>query len=743
MKDWHEKFEVKLKKHLVELTGDFTPNIRALQMADVVCTTPEKWDGISRNWKSRSYVQSVGLVIIDEIHLLGEERGPVLEVIVSRMRYISSQTDNPVRIVGLSTAIANAQDLVDWLGIEGVGMYNFRPSVRPVPLEVHIEGFPGKHYCPRMASMNKPTYSALVEHSAHKPALVFVSSRRQTRLTALDLIAFSTIEENPRQWLHMPQSELDSLLARIRDVNLKHVLPFGIGLHHAGLSNGDRQIVEELFGKVKIQVLVSTSTLAWGVNLPAHLVVIKGTEFFDAKTRTYVDFPVTDVLQMMGRAGRPQFDTMGIAVILVEESKKNFYQKFLYEPFPVESSLASFLHDHFNAEIVAGTITSKQDAVDYLTWTYYFRRLIRNPSYYGLEDSSADALNQFLSNTVDDTVRDLELASCIEIDGDSLYPLTLGKIASFYYLSYSTVSMFRDSIRTGLEIRDLLGVLTAATEYDGLPVRHNEDGINAQLAADLPWVDRRARMEDPHVKASLLLQAHFSALPLPISDYISDTKSVLDQSIRILQAMVDVAADNGWLGTTLNAMHLAEMVLQGLWFTDNTLLCLPFVTPSNLEWFQKLGVDSVPELFALPVTKLKSALQEIWSDAQITKFLRELGRIPQVDVKAHAPGSVLAPESELAIRVELSRANKQTSPFAYTPRFPKAKQEGWWLVAGFGDELVALRRVTFTSRTSVSLLATAPAAPGSYTYTVYLMSDSYLGVNQQYDVHVTVGGNTE
>ena len=58
-----------------------------------------------------------------------------------------------------------------------------------------------------------------------------------------------------------------------------------------------------------------------------------------AHCRRYVDFPITDVLQMMGRAGRPQYDKHGVAVIMVHEPKKSFYKKFLYEPFPVESSL--------------------------------------------------------------------------------------------------------------------------------------------------------------------------------------------------------------------------------------------------------------------------------------------------------------------------------------------------------------------------------------------------------------------
>ena len=86
-----------------------------------------------------------------------------------------------------------------------------------------------------------------------------------------------------------------------------------------------------------VQVLICTSTLAWGVNFPAHLVVVKGTEYYDGKTHRYVDYPVTDVLQMMGRAGRPQYDDCGVAVILVHDIKKDFYKKFLYEPFPVES----------------------------------------------------------------------------------------------------------------------------------------------------------------------------------------------------------------------------------------------------------------------------------------------------------------------------------------------------------------------------------------------------------------------
>ena len=120
IKDWKVRLEQQLGKTVVELTGDVSPDIKQISNASVIVTTPEKWDGISRSWQTRNYVRKVGLIVIDEIHLLGEDRGPVLEVIVSRTNFIASHTSRTLRIVGLSTALANAVDLADWLGISKV-----------------------------------------------------------------------------------------------------------------------------------------------------------------------------------------------------------------------------------------------------------------------------------------------------------------------------------------------------------------------------------------------------------------------------------------------------------------------------------------------------------------------------------------------------------------------------------------------------------------------------------------------
>ena len=277
--DWRRTFCRALGVDLVELTGDFTPDMKSLLKAHIVVTTPEKWDSITRGWSRRAYVQTTGLLIFDEVHLLGGDRGPVLEMLVSRTRRIAHRYDTEIRFVGLSTALSSADDVCDWLGVRGaVGRFNFKPSVRPIPLEAHIQGHPGKAYCPRMLAMNKPTYQAIRTYAPDKPTLVFVSSRRQTRLTALDLITFAMRDGDPHVFSRgvkgmdkdgrgdLEADENIALLSAaaepLRDESLRHTIAHGIGLHHAGLCESDRTTVEELFRTGRIQVLVSTSTLA-------------------------------------------------------------------------------------------------------------------------------------------------------------------------------------------------------------------------------------------------------------------------------------------------------------------------------------------------------------------------------------------------------------------------------------------------------------------------------------------------
>nr|CDS26056.1 Activating signal cointegrator 1 complex subunit [Hymenolepis microstoma] len=602
--DWSVKIGKKLGKRVVELTGDVSPDAALLRQADVIVTTPEKWDGISRSWRQRNYVQKIALIIIDEIHMVGEDRGPVLEAIVSRANFIANQLNTRIRVVGLSTALANAVDMAVWLRVplaplgpqsacSGRGLFNFRPSVRPVPLEVHIQAYPGRHYCPRMSLMNKPIFQAIQSHSFSKPVLIFVASRRQTRRTAFSLITYASTEMNPRQWLHMDINEMEDLASTLSDQNLQVTLPYGIAIHHAGLRDSDRRIVEELFVNHKIQVLIATSTLAWGVNFPAHLVIVKGTEYFDGKTKRYIDYPITDVLQMMGRAGRPQFDNEGKAVVMVQDTKKAFYKRFLYEPFPVESCLPRILPDYINAEVASGNVESMQAAIQCITWTFYFRRLLMNPNYYQLEDTSAAGVSAFLSRLVSEAVEQLIDSGCVEVGepeeenyseeveslGTPVIPLyctPLGRLASYYYISHKTIRLYDENMSPNTSIEDLIYVLSMSEEYSELPVRHGEDELNASLARELP-LKLRESPDSGHAKAHLLLQAHLcrrTGNQLPVADYITDTFSLLDQMPRLLAALLDVSALRGRLIVALRCALLGQMISRALWLSDSPLLQL-------------------------------------------------------------------------------------------------------------------------------------------------------------------------
>lgn len=109
----------------------------------------------------------------------------------------------------------------------------------------------------------------------------------------------------------------------------------------------------------------------------------------------------------------------------VHDIKKTFYKKCLYEPFPVESSLLDVLPDHFNAEIVAGTIKTKQDAIEYLTWTYLIQRLMKNPEYYRLHSLDESSINIFLSDLVEQCIGTLYSSHCVEIEEVHFYSYLL------------------------------------------------------------------------------------------------------------------------------------------------------------------------------------------------------------------------------------------------------------------------------------------------------------------------------
>ncbi|NXA56710.1 U520 helicase, partial [Nothocercus julius] len=771
--DWYEKFQERLNKKVVLLTGETSTDLKLLGKGNIIISTPEKWDILSRRWKQRKNVQNVNLFIVDEVHLIGGENGPVLEVICSRMRYISSQIERPIRIVALSSSLSNAKDVAHWLGCSATSTFNFHPNVRPVPLELHIQGFNISHTQTRLLSMAKPVYHAIMKHSPKKPVIVFVPSRKQTRLTAINILTTCASDVQRQRFLHCAEKDLIPYLDKLNDNTLKETLVNGVGYLHEGLTAMERRVVEQLFSSGAVQVMVASRSLCWGMNIAAHLVIIMDTQYYNGKIHAYVDYPIYDVLQMVGHANRPLQDDEGRCVIMCQGSKKDFFKKFLYEPLPVESHLDHCMHDHFNAEIVTKTIENKQDAVDYLTWTFLYRRMTQNPNYYNLQGVSHRHLSDHLSELVEQTLSDLEQSKCISIEDEmDVAPLNLGMIAAYYYINYTTIELFSMSLNAKTKVRGLIEIISNAAEYENIPIRHHEDNLLRQLAQKVPHKLTNPKFNDPHVKTNLLLQAHLSRMQLS-AELQSDTEEILSKAIRLIQACVDVLSSNGWLSPALAAMELAQMVTQAMWSKDSYLKQLPHFTsehikrctdkasaeenapPGNWEPLVSLcvaepqarlkggstsllqGVESVFDIMEMEDEDRNALLQ--LSDTQIADVARFCNRYPNIELSYE----VVEKESirsggPVVVLVQLEREEEVTGP-VIAPLFPQKREEGWWVVIGDSksNSLISIKRLTLQQKAKVKLDFVAPAT-GTHNYTLYFMSDAYMGCDQEYKFSVDV-----
>ncbi|KAL1543733.1 DExH-box ATP-dependent RNA helicase DExH12 [Salvia divinorum] len=744
--DWKKKFGEGLGMRVVELTGETATDLKLLEKGQIIISTPEKWDALSRRWKQRKHVQQVSVFIVDELHLIGGQGGPILEVIVSRMRYIASQLENKIRIVALSSSLANAKDLGEWIGATSHGLFNFPPGVRPVPLEIHIQGLDITNFEARMQAMTKPTYTAIVQHAKNgKPAIVFVPTRKHARMTAVDLMTYSSVDSEQKPlFLLQSSEELDPFVANIKEPMLKETIQFGVGYLHEGLSSTDQDIVKTLFETGCIQVCVMSSTMCWGVPLSAHLVVVMGTQYYDGRENAHSDYSVTDLLQMMGHASRPLVDNSGKCVILCHTPRKDYYKKFLFEAFPVESHLHHYLHDNLNAEVVVGVIQNKQDAVDYLTWTFIYRRLTQNPNYYNLQGVSHRHLSDHLSELVESTISDLEASKCVEVEDDFLLaPANLGLIASYYYISYTTIERFSSSLTSKTKMKGLLEILASASEYEQLPIRPGEEELIRRLIHHQRFSFENPKYTDPNVKANALLQAHFSRQTIG-GDLSSDQQEVLIYASRLLQAMVDVISSNGWLSLALLAMEVSQMVTQGMWERDSMLLQLPYFTKELAKRCQEnpgKNIETIFDLLEMEDDERRELLQI--SDTQLMDIARFCNRFPNIDLTYDVLNSENATSGEkVYVQVNLERdleGRTEVGPVD-APRYPKAKEEGWWLVVGDTktNQLLAIKRVTFQRKSRVKLDFDAPAEPGKKTYTLYFMCDSYLGCDQEYNFNVDV-----
>jgi len=395
--DWKVKFsQLPFDLSVVEATGDSDYiNISQLINANIILSTPERWDVITRKWKDYPHViSSISLFLIDEIHLLNEEqRGATLEAIIARMKLLSHlpQFENSLiknfRIIALSATIPNLEELAEFLEVDlKTSLKKFGDEYRPVKIEKLVFGYNmAKNEYLFEKYLNYRLADAIAKYSDNRPSLVFCQTQKGTINAANQLlsdIGKLDFSSNENQSISAARFNLSM---QIKEKQLSNLVKNGIAFHNAGLCVEDRQLIEENFKKGILKVICTTSTLAQGVNLPARLVIIKSTYCYRGPKIGYNEYNKIEIDQMIGRAGRPQYDNKGIAIIMTEKQNVDKYIDMTSSTANIESHLSNYIIEHINAEITLGTITDVKTAVKWLKNTFMYVRMKNNPEKFGIK----------------------------------------------------------------------------------------------------------------------------------------------------------------------------------------------------------------------------------------------------------------------------------------------------------------------------------------------------------------------
>ena len=770
--DWRSRF-AKLRggKEIVKLTGETTADLKLLDRGDLILATPAQWDVLSRQWQRRKNVQNIQLFIADELHMLGGQSGFVYEIIVSRMHYIRSQTQLPLRIVGLSVSLSSARDIGEWIDAKKHNIYNFSPHARSVPLELHIQSFTIPHFPSLMLAMAKPAYLSILQMSPDTPAIVFVPSRKQARATTRDLLLVCAASDDEDRFLHANVEEMMPILERIQEEALAEAISHGIGYYHEALSTNDKRIVKHLYEQGAIQTLVASRDVCWELDCTAHLVIVMGTQYYEGREHRYVDYPLSEVLQMFGKASRPLEDKLGRGVLMVPAVKREYYKKFLNEALPIESHLQVYLHDAFVSEISTKMIESADDAINWTTFTYFYRRLLANPSYYSLIDTSHDGLSAHLSELVEITLKDLAEFKIIDVDEeeDTVTPLNAAMIAAYYNISYITMQTFLLSLSARTKLKGILEIVTSATEFESIQIRRHEDSLLRRIYDRVPVKMAQPSYDSPHFKAFVLLQAHFSRMQLPI-DLAKDQEIILTKVLGLLSATVDVLSSDGHINA-MNAMEMSQMVVQAMWDRDSPLKQIPHFTPEVIKAANESGY-----VCSTPCKSLDANYETLHRIKDIFEFMdamdpenpnyatliKHLGlsqnqlvqaanftnsKYPNIelDFEVEDPDEITA-GAPAYIKVKITREvdedeeSVELDSTVHAPFYPvKNKMENWWLVVGeeSSKTLLAIKRITIGRALNLRLEYTVPT-PGEHELKLFLMSDSYVGVDQDPSFTVNV-----
>ncbi len=595
------------------VTGDRELTPRRARRADILVMTPEKVDSASRKYESRRYgfITDVDLCVLDEVHLLDSpRRGSALEVIVSRLRRLAEP-----RFIALSATMPNVEDIAEWLDAPPEATFEFDEDYRPVELTAGVKTY--VHGENAFADKYRRLYRALdlVEPhlDADGQALVFVSSRQDTveaARTARDELAERDLDVGDRgnYAFHEQTTALDNETLR------KSVLD-GVAFHHAGLSASDRSHIEEWFRAGQIDLLFSTSTLAWGVNLPARCVVIRDTKYHDPLDGE-VEMSPLDVLQMLGRAGRPGYDDVGYGWVITDRADADHYRQLLTEGTDIESHLLSDLGEHLVAEVTLGTIDDLDAVMDWFETTYGYVRAQRSaamPDLTSVEELLRETLSELVADGFIETGEDL-----------SVGPTPLGRLTSVYYLRLATARQFHTALQEGVsDNQAVLRAIATATEFDDVNARTDEqDAIEAVLG------DRGDDLDPGHRKVLAILRAGMvGTVP---TDLQSDAWVIKRNAQRLLAAL-HAFSDAFATPAVANLIRRVEARLEhGLSDTAAGLTAIDGVGATRANTLVEAGIETPAAVATAEPATLSAAGLD---DGVCDRIKQAAANLPAIDIE--------------------------------------------------------------------------------------------------------------
>ncbi len=355
-------------------TGDFDSSDPWLQRYDIVVTTNEKADSLLRH--RAKWIDEISLVVADEVHLLNEaERGPTLEVVLARLM----QVNPAIQVLALSATMGNVDEIASWLKAQFV-ITEWRPVTLKEGVLLHdeIQFKEGDARKIDHKTSNDAVNLALNTVKTGGQALVFTSTRKNAAALAKK-IADETNAVLSRPARRTLAQEAENILGadektRLSE-NLADMVKCGTAFHHAGLAGAHRRIIETLFREGKIKVLTATPTLAFGVNLPARIVIIQDYRRYEVGYG-YYPISVLEYKQMAGRAGRPKYDKNGEAILIAKTSDEADYlmESFiLARPERIWSRLAveKIIRGHVLATVASDFAHTENGVYEFFGRTFY------------------------------------------------------------------------------------------------------------------------------------------------------------------------------------------------------------------------------------------------------------------------------------------------------------------------------------------------------------------------------------